>query len=285
MFAVRVAPATSVPVARPADPPVQIHAYDGPLDLLLYLVRQEGVALREIPVAKICDAYFAHLGRLDEIDVDRAGDYLAMASTLCLLKARELLPKEQRAALAEEEEDPKDALERRLLEYERFREAAEDLGSRQLLNRDVFSRPPLPLEADEQVVDPTVDGLGLAQIFFALLEKRSAPAHEHRVIVENYTMAERVEFVLAQLDDGAEHQLSEFWIDMPFRRARVITFLAVLEAARLEMLDVWQRIHLGAVTMVGRVKSDEADYTLLAGEAGETMGGHAKNAGLLEPTP
>ena len=245
---------------------MRIHAYDGPLDLLLFLVRKEGVGLREIPVARICDAYLAHLGSLDEIDVDRAGDYLAMASTLCLLKARELLPKAVRPPLEQDEEDPKDALERRLLEYERFREAAEDLGRRQLLNRNVFARPPLPVEADEQPVDPTTNALGLARLFYEVLERRAAPPAEHRVVTEHYTMAERVQFVLARLDDGQEHHLSEFWIDVPFRRARVITFLAVLEAARLQMLDLWQRMHLGAVTLVGKVRSDEVDLSLLAGE-------------------
>lgn len=264
----RVAPAAPAtpPALRLVEPPVRISAYDGPLDLLLFLVRKEGVALREIPVARICDAYLAHLGGLDEIDVDRAGDYLAMASTLCLLKARELLPKAARPELEEEEEDPKDALERRLLEYERFRDAAEELGRRQLLNRDVFTRPPTVIEADEQPVDPTTDALGLARIFYELLEKRAAPPAEHRVVTEHYTLAERVSFVLSRLDDGQEHQLSEFWTDMPFRRARVITFLAVLEAARLQMLDVWQRMHLGAVTLVGKVRSEEADLSLLAGE-------------------
>ena len=86
------APALSS-VARVSAPPVRIGVYDGPLELLLFLVRREGVDVRSIPVARICDAYLAHLDAADDIDVDDAGDYLVMAATLCQLKARELLPR------------------------------------------------------------------------------------------------------------------------------------------------------------------------------------------------
>ncbi len=252
------------PQARRAEPPVHIGVYDGPLDLLLYLVRKEGVALREIPVARICDAYLRHLHELDEIDVDKAGDYLAMASTLCLLKARELLPKAPTIQGEEEEEDPREALERRLLEYERFRDAADQLGRRQLLDREVFARPMEPVAADEQPIDPTTDTWGLAQVFYGLLEKQSAPPPVHSVAFETYTMADTVRNMLELLDDGEEHTLSELWVDMPFRRARLITFLAALESAKFQLVDLWQRIHLGAVTLQARVRAAEADLSMLA---------------------
>ncbi len=258
------AQAPAAPVTRRPEPPVAVPVYDGPLDLLLFLVRKEGVALREIPVARICDAYLAHLRDLDEIDVDRAGDYLAMASTLCLLKARELLPRLATIGAVEEEEDPKDALERRLLEYERFRDMAEQLGQMHLLDREVFARPEVPVSPGEQPIDPVVDSYGLASIFYELLERRAAPPPEHRVAFENYTMAERVRFVLSRLDDGAEHLLSEFWADLPSKRGRVVTFLASLEAARFQLIDIAQRIHLGAITLVGKVNSSTADLSMLA---------------------
>lgn len=263
--AVHPAHTTAVTPTRRAEPPVHVPAYDGPLDLLLFLVRKEGVALREIPVARICDAYLAHLGSLDDIDVDRAGDYLAMASTLCLLKARELLPRLPRVgAVDDEPEDPKQALERRLAEYERFRDVAEQMGRLQLLDREVFARPAATVAPDEEPVDPTTDSFGLARCFYDLLERRAAPPPVHQVAFETYTMAERVRFVLSRLDDGAEHLLSEFWAEVPTRRGRVVTLLATLEGARLQLLDLAQRIHLGAVTLVGRVKSTDADLSHLA---------------------
>ncbi|GDX78519.1 segregation and condensation protein A [Deltaproteobacteria bacterium] len=250
------------PVSQRSEPPVHIGVYDGPLDLLVYLVRREGVALREIPVARICDAYLQHLQNLDEIDVDRAGEYLAMASTLCLLKARELLPKAPRDEESEEE-DPRQALERRLVEYERFRDAAQDLGNRQLLDRDVFARPEVAVTASETPIDPNTDTWGLATLFYGLLEQRSAAPPEHKVTFEAYTMAETVRRVLRLLDDGDEHTLSELWADMPFRRARLITFLGVLESARFQLVDVWQRIHLGAISLKALVRADDADLSML----------------------
>lgn len=247
--------------AEPAEPPVHIGVYDGPLDLLLYLVRREGVALREVPLAKVCEAYLQHLHGLDDIDVDSAGEYLSMASTLCLLKARELLPRSPNAPAEDEEEDPRRALELRLMEYERFRQAGSELGARQMLDRDVFARPPLPVPANETVIEAGADAWGLANLFYGLLDRRSEPPPVHQVALESYTMAETVRRVLQHLEDGEEHTLSELFVDMPFRRARLFTFLAVLESARFQLVEVWQRIHLGAIGLRGRTKAEDADLS------------------------
>jgi segregation and condensation protein A len=260
MLAQRVATA---PVVRTVEPPVHIGVYDGPLDLLLFLVKREGVDIRDIPCARICDAYLSYLDDVDEIDVDLAGEYLVMAATLCQLKARELLPRAAEAAAEEEEEDPKDALARRLLEYERYRAAAEELGERTRLDRDVFTRPATPPAPDEQPIDPTTDGWGLARMFYDLVRRRAAPPPVHRVEREHYTFAERVRWVLGRLDDAEEHTLSEIFVDVPGKAERIVTLLAVLEMAKLQMLDVWQRIHLGAVSLVGRVRLGEADLSAL----------------------
>ena len=251
-----------VPDAIRAHPPVHVGVYEGPLDLLLFLVRREGVALREIPVARICAAYLEHLHGLDDIDVDSAGEYLAMASTLCLLKARELLPRSADSGREVVEEDSRAALERRLVEYERFRDAADQLGRRQVLNRDVFPRRAAPPSADEQPIDPVTDTWGLATLFYGLLERRAAPPPHHTVALEKYTMADTVRAVLQRLDDGEEHQLSELWANLPMRRARLLTFLAVLETARFQLIDVSQRVHLGAVTLRSFGPSDKADLSM-----------------------
>lgn len=254
-------------VARSVAPPVHIGVYDGPLDLLLFLVRREGVELRDIPCARICDAYLSYLDQVDEIDVDLAGEYLVMAATLCQLKARELLPRAPEArAEEEEEEDPKEALIRRLREYERYRAAADELGERQRLDRDVFARPATPVQPDEQPIDPVTDAWGLARMFYDLVARRAAPAPVHQIEREHYTFAERVRWVLGCLDDGREHTLSELFTSLPTRSARVLAFLAVLEMAKLGMLDLWQRIHLGSVSMLGKVRSSEADMAALPEE-------------------
>lgn len=256
--------------ARVAEPPVHIGVYDGPLELLLFLVRREGVDVREIPVARICDAYLAYLDEADEIDVDQAGDYLVMAATLCQLKARELLPRAPDANAEEEEEiDPREALARRLLEYERYRDAAEELGKRERLDRDVFARPVEPPAADEQHLDPGTDVFGLLRLFYEAAERAARPPHEHRVVRERFSFAETVRWILGRLPPGEETLLSELMLDVGTRAKRIFTFLGVLEMARLQFVDVVQNVHLGAVRLVGRVALEDADLSALPVEETE----------------
>jgi segregation and condensation protein A len=259
------APALSV--ARVAEPPVRIGVYDGPLELLLFLVRREGVDVRDIPVARICDAYLAFLDGADDLDVDKAGDYLLMAATLCHLKARELLPREQGRRDEEEEEiDPREALARRLLEYERYREAAEHLGARERLDRDVFARPAEPPAPDEQPIDPVVDAFGLARLFYGVMARAAAPPVVHQVVRERYSLLDTARAILRRLDQADEVLLSELFVECGTRARRVYQFLAVLEMARHQFVDVLQTAHLGAIRVIGRVRSSEADLTRIAAE-------------------
>lgn len=258
--------------ARVAEPPVHIGVYDGPLELLLFLVRREGVDVREIPVARICDAYLAYLDTADEIDVDQAGDYLVMAATLCQLKARELLPRAAEAQEEEEEIDPREALARRLLEYERFRDAAEELGRRERLDRDVFARPAEPPAPDEQHIDPGMDAFGLLRLFYGVAERAARPPHEHRVVRERFSFAETVRWILGRLPPGEETILSEVLLEVGTRAKRIFTFLGVLEMARLQFIDVSQNMHLGAVRLVGKVALEDADLSALPVEEEDTDG-------------
>ncbi len=270
---------TAAPALRPAEPPVRIGVYDGPLELLLYLVRREGVDVRDIPVARICDAYLAFLGDADDLDVDRAGDYLLMAATLCQLKARELLPRAPDAASDDEDDglDPKEALARRLADYERYRAAAEELGTRERLDRDVFARPVEPTTAEEQPIDPVVDAFGLLRTFYGVLERAQAPPPVHAVQRERFSLLDTVSWVLRSLDDVPELLLSELLASGGGTRARkIFTFLGVLELARHQFLDLVQTVHLGAVRLLPRVRSDEADLRILSAE--DTEDGTAEDA-------
>src|SRR5262245_40897897 len=120
---------------------VKLDVFEGPLDLLLHLVKKDEVDLTDIPIAKITDQYMGYLELFQQLDLDVAGEYLVMAATLLHLKSRTLLPHEE--TLEEEEgDDPRADLVRQLLEYQRFKEAAEMLNRRDLLERDVFARDP-----------------------------------------------------------------------------------------------------------------------------------------------
>lgn len=249
--------------ARVADPPVHIGVYDGPLELLLFLVRREGVDVRDIPVARICNAYLSFLDGVSDIDVDQAGDYLVMAATLCQLKARELLPRAAESKEEDEEIDPREALARRLLEYERYRDAAEELGRRERLDRDVFVRPAEPPAPDEQHIDPGMDSFGLLRLFYGVAERAARPPHQHRVVRERFSFADTVRWILGRLLPGEETLLSELLMEVTTRSRRVFTFLGVLEMARLQLVDLVQHIHLGAVIVTGKISLQDADLSAL----------------------
>ncbi len=256
--------------------PVAVHigVYDGPLDLLLFLVRREGVDPRAIPVARICDAYLEILRASDVVDVDEAGDYLLLAATLCFLKARELLPRAPgHAADEEDEEDPKERLQRRLLEYERYRIAAEDLAQVERLDRDVFTRPSTPITPEEQPLDAGISSLGLLRLYYEAVARRAAPPPVHAVEREVMRLADVVADVLEHLDDGAEHTVGELLALAGSRPRKVFTFLACLEMARRGLVDVRQLVHLGAIRIFALVRPADVDLAAIDDSAllpGET---------------
>ncbi len=261
---------TDLSAPRRAEPPVQTAVYDGPLELLLFLVRREGVDVRQIPVARICDAYLAFLAESDVLDVDKAGDYLLMAATLCQLKARELLPRDPRSDEKEEDElDPSEALARRLLEYERYRDAAEQLGARERLERDVFVRPAVPTSPDEQPIDPVTDSFGLLKTFYALLERASRPPPVHEIHRESFSLVETCRGVLRALQGRVDALLTDLFVSAHTRPRRIFTFLSTLELARHQFLDIAQSTHLGPIRLTSRVNAEEADLRVISAQEEE----------------
>ena len=242
------------------DPVVRTEVYDGPLELLLYLVRRDGLDVLDLPIAHITREYLAFLDRLEAFDLDVAGDFLVMAATLCELKSRELLPRpEQR--VDEDEEDPREALARRIIEYQRYKEAADGLAQRLWLDRDMFRREPEACDPSEVHLSAGVDAFGLLEIWGRLVEqhRRARPVHE--VQREQIRWVDCVRWVLSRLDDGEVHPLDELMADLPSRAGRVLSFLAVLELCRLRMVGIQQRVHLAPVLVQGLVRVDQTDLT------------------------
>ncbi len=259
-----MAPALALVEHRHVAPVVHIDVYDGPLDLLLFLVRREGVDVRAIPVARICDAYLAVLRDADVVDVDQAGDYLLMAATLCQLKVRELLPKAARPdAVDEDEDDPKERLQRRLLDYERFRQAAAALDEMPRLDRDVYVRPATPISADEQPLEAGMTAFGLLRLYYDLAARRAEPEPQHVVARETLRLADTVQDILVRLDDGVEHTVGELLATAPSRPRKVYTFLACLEMARRGLVDLRQLVHLGAIRIRALVHAGDVDLATI----------------------
>jgi len=224
---------------------VRLAIFEGPLDLLLHLIRMNEVDVTDIPIARVAEQYLEYLELMRELQLDIAGEYLVMAATLAWIKSRMLLPPDP-SAIAEEGVDPRAELVARLLEYQRFKEVAAEIGERQLLDRDVFA-------AHAHGVDPTPDAereieVGLFELVDAMRRALARGGHSgaaHEVEIETITVRERM---LAVMETLASREACEFEDllagDTPtLTRALIVaTFLAILELTRLEAIGLYQGI-------------------------------------------
>jgi segregation and condensation protein A len=224
---------------------VKLPVFEGPLDLLLHLIRQNEVEITDIPIALVAEQYLEYLELMRELQLDVAAEYLVMAATLALIKSRMLLPPSGEGEEAEEV-DPRAELVARLLEYQRYKEVAEELAKRRLLGRDVFevrgAEPEPPPEAEREL---DVDLFQLLRAFKELLEAARGPATGvHEVEVETVTVRERMLAVMETLERAPSLEFQEIFRmeggGVPSRAVLVATFLAILELARLAALRIYQ---------------------------------------------
>jgi segregation and condensation protein A len=244
---------------------VKLPAFEGPLDLLLHLIRQNEVEITEISIARVSEQYLEYLELMDSLNLDIAAEYLVMAATLALIKSRMLLPAEE--SEGEEEVDPRADLIARLLEYQRFREVAETLSKRRMLGRDVFRATEPPREQVPDAEREIEVGLfELLEAFRGALAEAPGTELIHEVEVEVVTVRERMFVVMQRLDEASSLEFTRIFDspngEPPTRALLVATFLAVLELARLSALRIYQ-----PVTSVG---SPEGPIRLRrAGESGD----------------
>ena len=236
------------PAARPegASAPyaVKLAAFEGPLDLLLHLIRLDEVEITDIPIARIADQYVEYIGLMRELDLDVAGEYLLMAATLAWIKSRMLLPPES-GDDGEEGPDPRAELVARLLEYERFKEVSLALGERRLLERDVFRvQGPRPLPPPDAEREMEVGLFELLEAFRRALKAAPPSGAAHEVEIETITVRERMLAVMERLEGRESLEFEAVLVDeggRPATRALIVaTFLAVLELTRLEALRLFQ---------------------------------------------
>ena len=230
---------------RDGEPP-----FEGPLDLLLHLVKEHQVDLFDIPIAKITESYLATLEAMRELDIDVAGEFLHMAAQLLLMKSRMLLPRTEVAEDAPVEEqagvDPRAELVRRLLEYQKYKAAAEDLAGHDILERDVFVR-----RARLATQPPAEEGPeGLAEIsVFKLIEaldralKNAKPEFGHEIVTDRLSITDAIGRVAEVLKARRRASFEEL-LGGPDRqntkRYVIATFLAILEMAKLKLVRVFQ---------------------------------------------
>jgi segregation and condensation protein A len=240
------------PLAESADPlmRVELGQFEGPLDLLLHLIKRDGMDIMDIPIGRICDAYMQMLEQARELNIDVAAEFLLMAATLAHIKSKMLLPREERPADEDEAEqgDPRAELVRRLLEYQKYRRAAQLLGLQGVLGRDVFARPETALLEGEGLLgkqDPMALVAVLADIF-ARTKRRVV----HEVFVERMSVGARIN-ELVDLCQVREHitfdELLAYGEEPAQLSKRVVTFLALLEMTRLRLIRLHQPSDRGTI--------------------------------------
>jgi segregation and condensation protein A len=259
---------------RPAEGyRVTLPNFEGPLDLLLHLIRKHEINIFDIPIAPITEKYLAYLRWMEALNLDIAGEFLVMASTLTYIKSRMLLPPEERPADEEEEElDPRADLVRRLLDYQRYQEVAEELKDQPILDRDVFARKPItPTAEDEEDRNPIEEVSVFVLIEAVERVMRHAPQKlSHQVLVERISVAQRMQELAELLVQRKDITFEELFTHASDPSLMVVTFIALLEMARLKMVRLHQTDNTGLIHIRGLLEGVDVEQALASiGSSGQ----------------
>lgn len=226
------------------DNKVQLEVFEGPLDLLLYLVKKEEVDIYQVNLTKIATQFVEYIEVMRELDLEVAGDFLVMAATLMYIKSRELLPVDQQAQVEEDEdeEDPRWELIRRLVEYKKFKDAAASLQEKETLQEKVYPRVPGKIEfaTEGPAPKPDVTLFDLIGAVSAILKRISERTPTRDVFEDKWTVSEKIDYLVNLLKERSRLRFSELFADHTTRLEVVVTFLALLELIRLRVLTASQ---------------------------------------------
>lgn len=223
---------------------VFLEAFEGPLDLLLYLIRRQNIDILDIPISDVSKQYVEYIDLMKEMQFELAGEYLVMAATLAEIKSRMLLPRSQESE--EEEEDPRAELVRRLQEYERFKQAAEDLDALERLERDVVVGRAEVVERRKVTKLPDITLKELLIAFQQAVQRSDMFAHHH-VQREPLSVRERMSQVLLSLESERYVDFMHLFDPQEGRIGVTVTFLAILELLKEALLDVVQAEPFGPI--------------------------------------
>jgi segregation and condensation protein A len=237
---------------------VQLESFDGPLDLLLHLVRTNELDITDIPIMTITAQYNTYLDLMREFDLEVAGEYLVMAATLMHIKSQMLLPPDP-DALEDESSDPRAELTQQLLEYQRFKQAAESLQAMESRRGLIWTRDDVPEEfADEELL--AVDVIDLHKAFRKLLARLGDEARRD-LRRDTVSVAEKIGWLTDLLEQHRSIELLAVLAEMPTRLDRVATFLAVLELMKLSVIVVFQRKLFDEIRISLRTERGDGDPT------------------------
>jgi segregation and condensation protein A len=232
---------------------VRLEIFEGPLDLLLYLIKRDEIDIYDISLERITRQYLEYLQAFKELNIDVAGEFVVMAANLIYLKSRRLLPADQQPPEEDvEEDDPRWDLIRQLIEYKKFKEAAEQLGARALEQERIFARVGdgvAPAAAPFRLGEVGI--FQLINAFQNVLKRIDAREDLREIFGENFTVSDKIEAILARVAAGGSVKFSELFARAASRVEIVVTFLALLELIRLKQVRARQPNDFDEIEITG----------------------------------
>jgi len=253
-----------------ADYKVKFEVFEGPLDLLLYLIKKEEVDIYEVNLTRLATQFIEYIETLRLLDLEIAGEFLVMAATLMYIKSRELLPIEQRAEVEGEDEgeDPRWELIRQLVEYKKFKDAAAQLQALEARQEAIFPRAPGKLEFEEGPSHRAEASLfDLVNAVNAVLKRFEKREDQREIFEDKWTVSEKIERLMKALTERPNLRFSDLFEGVTSRTEVVVTFLALLELIRLKQVMAMQREPFGEIDICraappsGEPKREAAEQT------------------------
>src|SRR4051812_47594036 len=236
------------------DYKVKLEIFEGPLDLLLFLIKRDEIDIYDISLERITRQYLEYLQAFKELNIDVAGEFVVMAANLIYLKSRSLLPVDQQPPEEDaEEDDPRWDLIRQLIEYKKFKEAAAQLQERQLEQERIFIREPPALDL-ASAAPLRLGEVGIFQLinaFQTVIKRLEAREDLQEIFGEHYTVSDKITWILQRVADGVPLRFSELFASMASRVEIVVTFLALLELIRLRQVRARQANPFDEIEIAG----------------------------------
>ncbi len=238
---------------------VELDVFEGPLDLLLYLVKRDEVDIYDISIERITQQYMQYIETLQLLDVGLAGEFLVMAANLCLIKSRVMLPKhvQPHDLEEEEEEDPRWDLIKQLIEYKKFKEAAEHLGQREDYQQKLYRNVPEKIKNDreQRPLSEDISIFDLIRAFQNILDRFADKDGLGEIVDDNFTVSDKIDYLLETIQPGEKVSFYSLFEGATTKSELIVTFLAMLELMKINLLRVHQELILGEI-YIERVDGD-----------------------------
>jgi len=231
---------------------VELDIFEGPMDLLLYLIKRDEIDIYDIPIERITKHYMSYLDTFKLLNIGLAGEFLVMAANLCYIKSRMMLPKHVQPPEEDaDEEDPRWDLIRQLIEYKKFKEAARQLGEKEAKQQSRFTHKPDKIEAADDEERPLDEGFGIFDLIraFQNIIDRFQDEGLGEIVDDQYTVGDKIDHLLGLIPPGGSKPFADLFEKATSKHEMIVTFLAVLELMKLNVFRVRQERVLGEIEL------------------------------------